>query len=659
MDFYPFRLDVKRLRPLLQRDLYTNRDVALRELAQNAHDAILRRAKVEKTFDPEHDGEIVFHIDPLSGTLSVLDNGAGMSRAQLLNVFRYYGRSDKEANHEVGTFGIGAKSIFARADSFTIHTRSLETGETSQVYATLEGLAFQPSPPMRESPGTTITIPSQGVEGNNLQAYSKALDKYCRSVRIPIYVEEENEKAERCLVSQKAPWHVKCTCIQGDGLDIYVAISNCDDEGSYIGESSRGMFCVEGFFVSEARYDIALSGVAINLTQKDLANLTMSRDDFIRDEKYEALPGIAINTIAAYVAKMDFGSLQVLRSQAEFIKWLSQHGGDSPLWAQLPNNIQATIRTLTGAICVCPDLDETWRSRDKYKTTLLKILLEPELKYFLFGKPRQIVEELAAEKKAIIIYHECTQDRKMLKEHLIKYGILAFTEDDAKPRRYAVCTPCGVSYFDTLGELEAAYSSSSQQQRELFFVFPRRVLLQRLQWIASHLGINATKLKDHEILEGSWIDLRKAWVKDVVFKGKPRRLDSIDSDNGDATVAPPEFFKFAQATMDKPIIFTQDMASTCLLASRGMAVIDIPTMRNILEAALPKEICNELHWWRLKDANAYRAVASLAASLDWKNPYSTWLFTLASNSNSAHAVATNPTWIVEGTHIEETEACRC
>ena len=88
MDFYPFRFDVKRLRPLLQRDLYTNPDVAIRELAQNAHDAILRRAEVEETFNLGRDGEIVFHIDPLGGTLSVSDNGAGMSRDKLLNVFR-------------------------------------------------------------------------------------------------------------------------------------------------------------------------------------------------------------------------------------------------------------------------------------------------------------------------------------------------------------------------------------------------------------------------------------------------------------------------------------------------------------------------------------------------------------------------------------------
>ena len=657
MDFYPFRFDVKRLRPLLQRDLYTNPDVAIRELAQNAHDAILRRARIEEKFNPERDGEIVFHIDPIGGTLSVSDNGVGMSRDRILNVFRYYGRSDKEANDEVGTFGIGAKSIFARADSFTIHTRNLGTGETSQVYATLEGLAFQPSPPTRESPGTTITVPSQ-VKENDLQRYRDALDKYCRSVKVPMYV-QENGKTERCLVSQKTPWHVKCTCIQGDGFDIYVAVSDYDDKGSYIGESSRGLFCVEGFSVSEARYDITLAGVAINLTRKDLANLTMSRDNFIKDKKYEALPGIAISTIAAYVAKMDFGSLKVLESQAGFIEWLGQHRDDSPLWKQLPNDVQMTIRILTDKISVCPTPDEEWRSRDKHKTTLLKVLLAPKPKYFLFGRPRQVVEELAIKKNAIIIYHQCAQDKKPLKERLIKYRIHAFNED-AKSRRYAVCTPCGVEYYNSLVEFEAAYQASSEpKQKKLFFIFPRQVPLRRLQQTAGHLDIYATKLEDTEVLEGNWIDLRKTRGKDVVFEGKPLRLDSVDVDNRDVAVAPPEFFRFAQAAKSEPIIFTQDVTSLCLLVSRGANVIGTHTMQGILEATLPKEICDELCWWRLRDANDYRAVASLAASLDWKNPYSTWLFTLASNSDSVHDVATNPTWTtVEEIHIEKAETFR-
>jgi len=280
LDFYPFRFDVKRLRPLLQRDLYTDTNIAIRELAQNAHDAILRRAKMEKPFVPERDGKIIFQVDPVRGTLSVMDNGAGMSKEKILNVFRYYGRTDKEANDEAGTFGLGAKSIFARADSFTINTRSIETGENSQVYAKLEGLAFQPSPPVRESPGTTITLPSQMKMGLLCQV----LDQYCRAVRIPIYVEQSGENGRR-LVSQQPPWRGKCVRIQGDGLDVYVVVSNYDDNGTYTGmEGARVLLCVEGFSVTETQFDIDLSGVAVNLTRKDMASLTMGREDFVKDD---------------------------------------------------------------------------------------------------------------------------------------------------------------------------------------------------------------------------------------------------------------------------------------------------------------------------------------------------------------------------------------
>lgn len=638
MDFYPFRFDVKRLRPLLQRDLYTNPNVAIRELTQNAHDAIMRRAKMEETFNPEKDGEIIFRIDTLSGTLSVLDNGVGMSRDTLLNVFRYYGRTDKEANEEVGTFGLGAKSIFARSGSFTIHTKSLETGETLQVYATLDGLTFQPSPPLREASGTTITVPSQ-VKANNLQEYyCEALDDYCRSVKTPIYV-EENGKNNRRLVSQKTPWHVKSTLIPGDGFEVYVAVTDYDENtGSYVGESTRNLFCVDGFFVSQAKSDCSLFGIAVNLTQKNLANLTMSRDSFIDDEKFKALPELVINTIATHIAKMNLNSLQAIESQAKFIEWIGEHGEVWPVWAKLPNETRTTIKALTDKICVCPAPEESWRQKDNYKTTLLKTLLKPKPKYFLFGKPRQVVEDLATNKNAVIIYHECGQDRQTLKACLTKYGVRAFT--GTQSGCYAVCTPCETSYYDTLKEVENAHSRASTKLKDQHFIFPQQVLQRKVQQTTHRLSIYAIKLKENETLD-TWIDLRKASGKDVIFKGTSMTLNQVDVNACDAVVAPPEFFKLAQAAKNKAVIFTQDMTSLCLLVTRGANTTDTNAMHTILTTALPKKICEKLNWWKFRTPGDYRALASLATSLDWKNPYSTWLFTLAANGESAYAVATD------------------
>lgn len=84
MEYYPFRFDVKRLRPLLQKQLYKDPNVVLRELAQNAHDAIMRRSRLDTSFKPERDGEIVFEVHEPSGTLSISDSGAGMSRDAIL-----------------------------------------------------------------------------------------------------------------------------------------------------------------------------------------------------------------------------------------------------------------------------------------------------------------------------------------------------------------------------------------------------------------------------------------------------------------------------------------------------------------------------------------------------------------------------------------------
>jgi hypothetical protein len=409
------------------------------------------------------------------------------------------------------------------------------------------------------------------------------------------------------------------------------------------------MFCVEGFLVSQAKCDLPLLGVAVNLTRKNLANLTMSRDSFINDEKYRALSSLVTSTIAAHISQMDLSSLQVIESQAEFIEWVGGHGESWPVWVKLPNETQTTIKTLTDDICVCPPPGGGWRAKDNYKATLLRTLLDPKPKYFLFGKPRQVVEDLAANKN-IIIYHECRQDRATLTAHLTRYGVRAFAETQSG--RYAVCTPAETIYYDTLSEVKAAYSHASTSQKGHHFIFPQQVLQRRMQQTARRLCIYAIRLKETETLD-SWIDLRRTSGKGVILRGTPMTLKKANGNDCNAVVAPPEFFKLAQAAKNKAVIFAQDMTSLCLLVARGADTTDANTMHAILTAALPEDIRDRLNWWRFRTPSDYRALAALASSLDWKNPYSTWLFTLAANGESAYEVAANPTWAPKTTLKKE------
>lgn len=116
---------------LLSHHLYGSPRVYLRELLQNAADAITaQRSTVDE------DGEHEIHIEPSEvtgdGTLRVHDTGIGLTEAQVHELLATIGRSSKRdelgfARHEfLGQFGIGLLSCFVVADRIEVLTRSAE-----------------------------------------------------------------------------------------------------------------------------------------------------------------------------------------------------------------------------------------------------------------------------------------------------------------------------------------------------------------------------------------------------------------------------------------------------------------------------------------------------------------------------------------------------
>jgi len=81
IEFRATQVDLTGLMTVLGEHLYSTPTVALRELVQNAHDAITRRRMESATpFDPR----ILVRADRERGTLSILDNGAGLTRDEVI-----------------------------------------------------------------------------------------------------------------------------------------------------------------------------------------------------------------------------------------------------------------------------------------------------------------------------------------------------------------------------------------------------------------------------------------------------------------------------------------------------------------------------------------------------------------------------------------------
>lgn len=166
-----FQVDLRGLVDLLSHHLYSSPRVYLRELLQNAVDALTARHAVE----PHGDFGIRLYAD---GTVvRVEDDGVGLTEADVHSFLATIGRSSKRAEQVaeqradfIGQFGIGLLSCFLVADEIHVVSRSARTpdapavewrgrGDGSYTVRTLPASA-------RPRPGTTVTLTPRADAGS-------------------------------------------------------------------------------------------------------------------------------------------------------------------------------------------------------------------------------------------------------------------------------------------------------------------------------------------------------------------------------------------------------------------------------------------------------------------------------------------------------------
>ena len=139
-----FQAEVKQLLHLMVHSLYSNKEIFLRELISNASDAC-DKLRFEALADPalwETDADLKIRVnyDKAARTLSVSDNGVGMSRDEVISNIGTIAKSGTreffqsltgdQANdtHLIGQFGVGFYSSFIVADKVTLITRRAGLG---------------------------------------------------------------------------------------------------------------------------------------------------------------------------------------------------------------------------------------------------------------------------------------------------------------------------------------------------------------------------------------------------------------------------------------------------------------------------------------------------------------------------------------------------
>src|SRR5690349_15448946 len=134
-----FQAEVKQLLHLMVHSLYGNKEIFLRELVSNASDAC-DKLRFEAMSDPalfENDPNLTIRVswDPDARTITISDNGIGMSRQEVIDqigtiaksgtreFFARLGTDRAGDANLIGQFGVGFYSAFIVADRVTLVTR--------------------------------------------------------------------------------------------------------------------------------------------------------------------------------------------------------------------------------------------------------------------------------------------------------------------------------------------------------------------------------------------------------------------------------------------------------------------------------------------------------------------------------------------------------
>lgn len=127
---HKFQVNLRGVIDLLSDNLYSGPQVYLRELLQNAVDAVVARRKV----DPSHTGSITMELTQSNGknppTLMVQDDGVGLTEEEIHQFLATIGQSSKRESLDrsdfIGQFGIGLLSGFVVSEEIVVVTRSIK-----------------------------------------------------------------------------------------------------------------------------------------------------------------------------------------------------------------------------------------------------------------------------------------------------------------------------------------------------------------------------------------------------------------------------------------------------------------------------------------------------------------------------------------------------
>ena len=279
-----FQAEARQLLQLMVHSIYSNKDIFLRELISNASDA-LDRLRLESLVNKElrvdtSDLHIELSVDREARTLTVRDNGIGMSHEDVVNLIGTIAKSgtaellrtlrearDSAASVElIGQFGVGFYSTFMVADRVTLLTRRAGESEGTRWESTGEGTyTVEPVEDAPQGTAVTLHLKPEDPEDQLFDYTSEAkirqiVKRYSDFIAWPIRMAGGEEGTPQVLNSMKALWtRPRDEVDEAEYHEFYRHVSHdWTDPLEIIHMRAEGMFEYEAllFIPSHAPFDL-------------------------------------------------------------------------------------------------------------------------------------------------------------------------------------------------------------------------------------------------------------------------------------------------------------------------------------------------------------------------------------------------------------------
>jgi molecular chaperone HtpG len=210
-----FQTEVNQLLHLMVHSLYSNKEIFLRELISNASDACdklrFEALSNDALFEGDSELKIQIEFDEKARTITVRDNGIGMSREEVIQNIGTIAKSgtrefftrltgDKAKDSKlIGEFGVGFYSSFVVADGVTLTTRRAGLAADHGVRWFSDGKgAFSIENVERAARGTEVSLRLRKGEDDFLNRWRlrSIITKYSDHIALPVLMRKEDDKGK-------------------------------------------------------------------------------------------------------------------------------------------------------------------------------------------------------------------------------------------------------------------------------------------------------------------------------------------------------------------------------------------------------------------------------------------------------------------------------